>query len=149
LKKNEKGSLEGAGISLAIEAGMCITVPRPWDALKNGFRRRCPHCGRGAMLEGWLTTRNRCPVCGLVYQRNPGDTWAFWVIADRIPIAIAIAAVYFGLGPHTWTQGAFFFCGIAMLLIATIPHRMGFVIALHYLSRRYWPDPDDPIPPAG
>jgi hypothetical protein len=31
-------------------------------------------------------------------------------------------------------------------MIATVPQRLGFVVALHYLSRRYWPDPDDPIP---
>ena len=85
-----------------------------------------------------------CPVCGLVYQRNAGDTWAFWIIGDRIPVAMAIAVVYFGVGPHTWAQGALFFAAIAIALVATIPQRMGFVIALDYLSRRYWPDLDDP-----
>ena len=62
-------------------------------------------------------------------------------------VAIAIAAVYFGLGPHTWIQGASFFGVMAILMIATVPQRLGFVVALNYLSRRYWPDPDDPIPP--
>ncbi len=99
------------------------------------------------MLEGWLATRDRCPVCGLVYQRNPGDTWAFWIIGDRIPIATAIAVIYLGFGPRSWMQGAFFLGAFAILLIATIPQRMGLVVALHYLSRRYWPDLDDPIPP--
>jgi uncharacterized protein (DUF983 family) len=119
----------------------------PWIALKNGLRKTCPHCGLGPMLDGWLSCRDRCPECGLVYQRNPGDTWGFWIIGDRIPVAIAIAAVYFGLGPHTWIQGASFFGVMAILMIVTVPQRLGFVVALHYLSRRYWPDPDDPIPP--
>jgi uncharacterized protein (DUF983 family) len=118
-----------------------------WIALKNGLKKTCPHCGLGPMLDGWLTTRDRCPECGLVFQRNPGDTWGFWIIGDRIPVAIAIAAVYFGLGPHTWLQGALFFGAMAILMIVTIPQRLGFVVALHYLSRWYWPDPDDPIPP--
>jgi uncharacterized protein (DUF983 family) len=135
------------GTAFALAAGMSDKTSHPWSALKNGFGRRCPHCGVGPVLEGWLTTRDRCPACGLVYQRNHGDTWAFWVIGDRIPIAIAIAIVYLGLGPRTWVQGAFFLGAVALLSIVTIPRRMGFVVALHYLSRLYWPDPDDPVPP--
>jgi hypothetical protein len=86
-------------------------------------------------------------VCGLVYQRDPGDTWAFWIIGDRIPVMVAIAVIYLGLRPHTWMQGTLFLGALALALVGTIPHRMGLVVALHYLSRLYWPDPDDAIPP--
>jgi hypothetical protein len=34
-----------------------------------------------------------------------------------------------------------------VLLVWTAPNRWGVGIALHYLSRVYWPDPADPIPP--
>ncbi|MGE0393456.1 MAG: hypothetical protein AB7I25_03715, partial [Vicinamibacterales bacterium] len=33
------------------------------------------------------------------------------------------------------------------LLVWTTPNRWGAGIALHYLSRVYWPEPADPIPP--
>jgi uncharacterized protein (DUF983 family) len=136
-------------MSLALSRDMRHTAEssHTWIALKNGLKKTCPHCGLGPMLDGWLTTRDRCSECGLVFQRNPGDTWGFWIIGDRIPVAIAIAAVYFGLGPHTWVQGALFFGAMAILMIVTVRQRLGFVVALHYLSRWYWPDPDDPIPP--
>jgi len=114
-----------------------------WIALRNGLRRRCPQCGQGPLLDGWLTAREQCPICGLVYERHPGDTWAFWIIGDRIPVALAIAVVYLGFGPRTWAQGVAFLAALATLLIATIPQRSGFVYALDYLSRRHWPDPDD------
>jgi len=126
---------------------MADTHVSPWAALKNGFHRRCPHCGRGSVLKGWLEMRERCPVCGLAYEQHAGDTWGFWIIGDRIPVAIAIAAVYFGLRPHTWLQAALFLGLVARPLVATIPQRMGLVVALHYLTRRYWPDEDDFIPP--
>ena len=122
---------------------MADTTIHPWTALKNGLRRRCPHCGAGALIDGRLTTREKCSECGLVFERNAGDTWAFWIIGDRIPVAIGIAVIYFGLGPRSWTQGAVFFGALAAFLIATIPHRIGVVVALDYLSRRYWPDADD------
>lgn len=35
-----------------------------------GFR--CPHCGRGAVLTGLFSMRERCEVCGFVFKRgNP------------------------------------------------------------------------------
>jgi hypothetical protein len=36
---------------------------------------------------------------------------------------------------------------LAVLVIVTAPNRWGVGIALHYLSRLAWPDPDDPVPP--
>jgi hypothetical protein len=36
---------------------------------------------------------------------------------------------------------------LAAVGILTTPNRWGVGIALHYLSRVYWPDPADPIPP--
>ena len=36
---------------------------------------------------------------------------------------------------------------LAALAIWTTQNRWGVSIALHYLSRVYWPDPADPIPP--
>ena len=111
-----------------------------WRALKYGLRRRCPNCGEGHLLEGWMTVRDRCPQCGLVYERNAGDTWAFWIVGDRIPLAIAIVGVYFGFGPKSWVYGSIFLAGFALVMIATIPQRLGLVLALDYLSRRWWPD---------
>jgi uncharacterized protein (DUF983 family) len=126
---------------------MSDTSISPWTSVKNGLRRTCPNCGSGPLLDGWMTIRHHCPACGLVYERSAGDTWAFWIIGDRIPIAIAIAAVYFGFGPRSWIQGAVVIGAVAIVLIATIPQRLGLVTALDYLSRRRWPDPNDALPP--
>jgi hypothetical protein len=94
-----------------------------------------------------MTVAERCPACHLVYERTRGDTWGFWIIADRIPLALAIAVVYFGLGPRSWTGGALFLATIGILQIATIPHRLGFVVALDYLTRQWWPDSEASNPP--
>jgi len=87
-------------------------------------------------------------VCGLVYERNPGDTWAFTIIGDRLPVALGIVLLYFGFGRAHLALGVAAFLVMGALLIATAPNRWGAGIALHYLSRRMWPDPDDPVPPA-
>jgi len=71
-------------------------LPSASTALLRGLRRMCPHCGLGPLFKGWGGAIDRCPRCGLVYERNPGDTWAFTIVGDRLPMAAAI--VYFGVG---------------------------------------------------
>jgi uncharacterized protein (DUF983 family) len=115
-------------------------------ALARGVRKRCPHCGRGELFAGWRHLE-RCTQCGLLYERNPGDTWAFTVIGDRLPIAAAIALLYFGVVRFHRTLGLVLMAALGVGLVLTAPNRWGIGIALHYLSRVYWPDPDDPIPP--
>jgi uncharacterized protein (DUF983 family) len=115
-------------------------------ALRRGLRKRCPHCGVGRLFTGW-THLDRCSNCGLVFERNPGDTWAFTVIGDRVPIAAIIVLIYFGVVRTHRALGWTMLVGLTVLLVWTAPNRWGFGIALHYLSRRYWPDPADPIPP--
>jgi len=86
-------------------------------------------------------------VCGLIYERNPGDTWAFTIIGDRIPVAAVIILIYFGVVRSHPVLGAVVFVVVGIGLVVTAPNRWGLGIALHYLSRVYWPDPADPVPP--
>jgi uncharacterized protein (DUF983 family) len=115
------------------------------QALGRGLRRRCPHCGVGPLFSGW-THLASCSTCGLVYERNSGDTWAFTIIGDRLPIAAIIVAVYFGLVRSHFMLGLIVIAVLGVIIVWTAPNRWGAGIALHYLSRAYWPDPADPIP---
>ena len=117
-----------------------------YTALRRGIRKRCPHCGEGPIFSGWAHHLERCPVCGLVYERNPGDTWAFTIIGDRLPIAVIIVMIYFGIGRSRPMLGLIAFGVLGALLVWTAPNRWGAGIALHYLSRVFWPDPADPVP---
>jgi uncharacterized protein (DUF983 family) len=114
--------------------------------LGRGLRKRCPHCGEGRLFSGW-SHLERCSTCGLVFERNPGDTWAFTIIGDRLPVAAIIALIYFGVVRSHRVLGLTMLTAFGVLLVWTAPNRWGVGIALHYLSRVYWPDPADPIPP--
>jgi len=76
-----------------------------------------------------------------------GDTWAFTIIGDRLPVAAIIALIYFGVVRTHRVLGLTMLAVFGVLLVWTAPNRWGVGIALHYLSRVYWPDPADPIPP--
>jgi len=114
-------------------------------AIGRGLRKRCPHCGVGALFSGW-THLPSCSSCGLVYERNSGDTWAFTIIGDRLPIAAIIVSVYLGLVRSYFMLGLIVIAVLGVIIVWTAPNRWGAGIALHYLSRVYWPDPADPIP---
>jgi uncharacterized protein (DUF983 family) len=116
-------------------------------ALGRGVRKRCPHCGEGRLFAGWARHLERCAVCGLIFEPNPGDTWAFTIIGDRLPVAAIIVAVYFGFVRSHLLAGLIVIGVLGIIIVVTAPNRWGAGIALHYLSRVYWPDPADPIPP--
>ena len=115
-------------------------------ALSRGVRKRCPHCGQGPLFSGFAHHLERCVQCGLVYERNPGDTWAFTILGDRVPIAVLIALAYFGVARAHHVLGALLFVVLGAAIVGTAPNRWGVGIAIHYLTRLYGRDPDDPIP---
>ena len=133
----------------AARTGRETTYPGIRRTLRRGARRRCPHCGRGPLFVRWTTLHERCNVCGLRYLRNQGDTWLYWSVMDRIPIAIGLVLIFFfGLHTPTWPQVLLFFAAMAAPLVATMPQRQGIAVALNYLSRVYFPDPSDDLPAA-
>jgi hypothetical protein len=109
-------------------------------ALRRACRSAARTAARGRSSAG---LRRRCPS-GLVYERNPGDTWAFTIVGDRLPVAAIIVIVYVGFVRAHPAWGVLTFGVLGALLVWTAPNRWGVGIALHYLSRVYWPDPQDP-----
>lgn len=115
--------------------------------LVRSLRRCCPHCGQSPVFDRRYNTLPRCAACGLIYERDPGATWAFTVIADRIPIGAAVIVIFLGAGRTSTWVGALLLTLLAVVVVVTSPMRWSLAIGLHYLSRAYWPDPADPLPP--
>ncbi|SEQ27495.1 DUF983 domain-containing protein [Thalassovita taeanensis] len=44
-----------------------------WPAVFNGWRRKCPSCGSGPLLKGYLSVRNACPVCREEFYHHRAD----------------------------------------------------------------------------
>jgi len=115
------------------------------QTLLRGWRKKCPRCGEGPLFARGLRFNERCSSCGLLLQRNYGDTWIWMVITDRIPIFFGIVALYFGMVSISWTGTIVLFFAIATPLLLTIRRRLGVALALDYLSRVYFRDPSDEI----
>jgi len=58
-----------------------------------GMRRRCPRCGRGPVLAGYLAVTPRCPVCGerLGHIRaDDGPAYFTVLVAGHIVVPISL-----------------------------------------------------------
>ena len=98
------------------------------------------------MFSGWSHIA-RCSVCGLVFEPKPGDTWFFAIVGDRVPVGVMIVVIYFGVVRSHPVIGMTMLGVLLALVVWTAPNRWGAGNALNYLSRIYWPDPADPLPP--
>lgn len=70
--------------------------------MARALRLRCPHCGRGRVVESWFRMRERCPACGIRVARGEDD---FMLGAMVFNIAFAegvLAAVLVGIVVASW-----------------------------------------------
>jgi hypothetical protein len=75
------------------------------QAIRRGWSKHCPHCGKGPLFIGWNKPHRNCPVCGYLYERDYGDVWWVWIVTDRIPVGIGIVLLYFGFRVKTFWMG--------------------------------------------
>lgn len=55
--------------------------------LGRALRRRCPNCGGKDIWKSWFNTKERCPKCSHVFEREEG----YWVMAIVVNTALVIA----------------------------------------------------------
>jgi uncharacterized protein (DUF983 family) len=63
-------------------------MPSAAQLIGRALRRRCPVCGQGHLFVHWFRIRDRCPRCGLPFEREPG----FFLGAMAINYSVAAAA---------------------------------------------------------
>jgi uncharacterized protein (DUF983 family) len=108
----------------------------PALALRRGLRLRCPRCGEGRLFHGWNQLNDRCPACGLVYERETGDTWFFMYMTTAGLTGVLVVSMFL-LRPKLVWIGQLVVCGVALVVIVlSLPFRKGIAVALSYLVQR-------------
>ncbi|MEM9523724.1 MAG: DUF983 domain-containing protein [Pseudomonadota bacterium] len=109
------------------------------SALRHGWRRRCPNCGSGAMLRGYLKVRESCAVCGEALHHHR---------ADDGPAYLTILIVGHALGPvMLWLFAAFrpeplalasvFAIGSVAMSLYLLPRLKGMIVAFQWAKRMH------------
>ena len=67
------------------------TQPRRglWRAIR---QQRCPRCREGEVFAGLVTMRERCPVCGHRFEREPGYFLGAMYIS--YPLAVVVLGIF-------------------------------------------------------
>jgi uncharacterized protein (DUF983 family) len=103
-------------------------------AILRGLRCRCPRCGEGALLEGFLTLRPRCESCGLDYGfADAGDGPAVFVIfISGFIVVFAALLVEFIYKPPYWLHAMLWLPLILFTTLAPLRPLKGLLVALQY-----------------
>jgi uncharacterized protein (DUF983 family) len=108
-------------------------------AVLRGWRRRCPNCGAGPLLKGYLAVRASCPVCGedLHHQRaDDGPAYLTILVVGHVMAPLFLWS-FVRYRPDPMTLAAIFTVGTVALSLYLLPRFKGMVIAVQWAKRMH------------
>ena len=108
-------------------------------AMLRGWRRRCPCCGAGPMLRGYLKVRDTCPVCGeeLYHQRaDDGPAYLTILIVGHL-MAPLLLYIFVEYRPDPLVLASAFCVGTVALSLFLLPRLKGVMIAIQWAKRMH------------
>lgn len=108
-------------------------------ALLRGWRCRCPNCGTGPLLRGYLTVREACPVCGeaLHHQRaDDGPAYLTILIVGHV-LAPILLYVFTEYDPDPLIAASVFSVGAVALSLYLLPRLKGALVAVQWAKRMH------------
>lgn len=106
-------------------------------ALLRGWKRRCPSCGNGPMLKGYLKVRSECPVCKeqLHHHRaDDGPPYLTILIVGHL-LAPTMGWYYVEFRPEPLVMLAVFAAGTVALSLFLLPRFKGAIVAFQWAKR--------------
>src|SRR5262245_33124585 len=95
-----------------------------------GLLLTCPACRYGRMFRSLWTLNLRCPVCGIIFERDAGEvTGGMWINATVTSTLMMIAAFYFALFTRV---------GVAQLIGALVVFTVVFGLLFYRPARGLW-----------
>jgi uncharacterized protein (DUF983 family) len=108
-------------------------------AMVRGWRRKCPNCGAGPLLRGYLKVRESCPVCGeeLHHQRaDDGPAYLTILIVGHL-MAPLILIAFTHYRPDPLVLASVFSVGTVGLSLWLLPRLKGVMVAIQWARRMH------------
>ncbi|NEX45766.1 DUF983 domain-containing protein [Pseudotabrizicola algicola] len=108
-------------------------------ALLRGWRLRCPNCGTGRMMEGFLKVRAACPLCHEAFYHHRDDEGPALVTILMIGHLMAPLFLYGFLSPRpdAFLLAMVFCAGTAALSLFLLPRWKGMMVARQWSRRMH------------
>lgn len=110
-----------------------------WPALWKGWRRKCPKCGNGPLLSGYLKVRGTCPVCreDLHHHRaDDGPAYLTILIVGHL-MAPLLHVVFTTWRPEPLVLFTVFLVGTIALSLYLLPRLKGGIVAFQWARRMH------------
>jgi uncharacterized protein (DUF983 family) len=119
-----------------------------WQAMKRGFRGRCPRCGEGKLFRAFLKTADSCSVCRQDFTPHRADdlpAYLVIVIVGHIvvPLALMIETNY---SPPVALQLAIYLPVTFVASLALLQPVKGAVVGMQWALRMHGFDEENPEP---
>ena len=108
-------------------------------AMMRGWRRKCPCCGTGPMMGGYLKVRDHCTVCGeeLSHHRaDDGPAYLTILIVGHI-MAPLMHIAFVRDRPDPLLMATAFTIGCVALSLYLLPRLKGVVVSLQWAKRMH------------
>ena len=114
--------------------------------LWRGVRRKCPRCGSGRVFRSWFKMVDRCPRCGLRFERESD----FWLGAYVVNLAVTEGLLVVALLAYVFRAVSDPTTPSAPVLLTVVVFAVGAPVAFFPFSRTIWAAIDlamRPVPP--
>jgi uncharacterized protein (DUF983 family) len=109
------------------------------QALKHGFRRRCPRCGAGPLMRSYLKVRDDCAVCGEAlhhHRADDGPAYLTILIVGHL-MAPLILYVFTEFRPDPMVLATVFSVGCVALSLWMLPRLKGMIVGFQWAKRMH------------
>lgn len=109
------------------------------QAIWRGWRRRCPSCGSGPLLQGYLKVRDACVVCGQElhhHRADDGPAWLTILISGHL-MAPAMLFVYQLWRPEGWMMAVGFSAVFTVLSLYLLPRLKGVFVGFQWAKKMH------------
>ncbi|SIT07374.1 Uncharacterized conserved protein, DUF983 family [Gemmobacter megaterium] len=108
-------------------------------AMLRGWRRRCPACGSGPMLQGYLKVRDHCPVCDEAlhhHRADDGPAYLTIVVVGKL-LTPLIFWVFTAFRPEPLVMAVAFSIAAVALSLYLLPRLKGMLVAIQWSRRMH------------
>jgi uncharacterized protein (DUF983 family) len=120
--------------------GILVEDDRPLGpAMLRGWRRKCPNCGTGPLLRGYLKVRDACPVCGedLHHQQaDDGPAYLTILIVGHL-MAPAILFAFVQYRPDPLVLATVFSVATVAMSLFLLPRLKGVLVGIQWARRMH------------
>lgn len=108
-------------------------------ALLNGWKRTCPNCATGAMMNGYLQVHDACPVCSEEFHHHRADDGPSYVtiLVSGHLLAPLMLYVFETYRPDPMTMFIGFTILFVVFALYLLPRIKGAFIALQWAKRMH------------